>query len=342
MSSDRSRAHGGKPPVHPKTILFASTSILLSISTSANAFDEGQVLQRLDALEKENYELRQKVARLEASAPASSRDVNARHKATSAAMRVDAPKSVGRGFAGPYAGASIDTFSSFSPGAISTGQSFRGLGGGLLAGFNVVSDPLLLGLELRAHDALTKSDENTSYSTYNLTIPSWTAGGSCSFTPCPPNTSLTSALLSTVNGQYASVRQNFGGDVSIRPGFTIDDWLLFGRLGLGAQHFDATTTNYQSTTTCVEPVTSLSSDAHSWSESIIGCNKTQTQTSSSTSSGQDFLPYLAVGFGFERNFDKYFVRGEFGMNYIMYTRSDVGILTNFGEAQGTLSAGVRF
>jgi hypothetical protein len=121
----------------------------------------------------------------------------------------------------------------FTPYPLSAFDAIKGGKAGGLVGYNAVSGPILIGFEARAQYAFGE-DSYSSFSKFAQSLPLF--AGSC-FGGCLPNgVSMGDfALLQEVN--YSErVSRPFSGDLSLRAGAIFDDWLIYGRAGVGAEY----------------------------------------------------------------------------------------------------------
>jgi hypothetical protein len=220
----------------------------------------------------------------------------------------------------------------------------RGAAYSIALGYNVVRDDFLLGLEARASKSFSRAVQNDSsgwsIGPLPMILGSETCYGCSGVVPMfPAPTSYT--FGQQTHNRYA-FSKDYGFDLSFRPGVIINGFLLFSRVGLGIEHFTLNSESWTTTNNCTAPALQTTSSTYSWSMNLVGCNKFDNITAYTQKVTQAFLPYSIIGFGLEKNFDRYFIRGEFGMNYYMFARNSVSVPAGFGEFKASAGAGIRF
>ena len=322
----------------------------LANSSSVWALDEQALLRRLEAVERENATLKKRIAKIEhqearKSKPAKhaeSRAIVAANQTASIVIPEGAPQE--SGFAGFYGGVNAGGALTLSNPYSGNTSLLRGTNYTIAFGYNVVRGDLFLGLEARASKSFSRAVQNKSFGWLIGPLPmilgSETCYGCSGVVPMfPAPTSFT--FGQTTHNRYA-FSKDYGFDLSFRPGVIINDFLFFSRVGLGIEHFTLKSESWATTNNCTAPETQTTSGRDSWSMSLLGCNKMKNDNTYTNISTQAFVPYSTISFGAEHNFDRYFIRGEFGMNYYMFARNSVGIPAGFGEFAASAGAGIRF
>jgi hypothetical protein len=220
-------------------------------------------------------------------------------------------------YAGLTSGYEFQNNSSQATGAFSPLSSFERIQGerlGAIFGYNASSGPLLIGFEARAQYAFGR-DGGSRNSTFGQSLPAWI--GSCG-PSCLPNSIVPSAFALTSQSTYSEVVERpFIGDISMRAGVVFDDWLVYGRAGVGAEYSRMTSTSdNRGVVTCNVPVVTGiprgsvgPGGAGTYDYYVTGCGSTTSGASTATTTDR-FTPTVTLAGGIEKNFGQMFARAE--------------------------------
>ncbi len=189
-------------------------------------------------------------------------------------------------------------------------DSLRGPRFGAAAGYNVTSDRLLAGIELRGQYLNARNSASSLSGFGNPTLPHflgscWGCGQGPSATTWPGAISLNSSVL-----QNIEISRRWQADISVRGGVVIQDWLIFAKAGLGAEETRSVYTMDQSgSKTCNSPTVSAQQSGQMTNYYATGCSSIVSGPVTISTSWQ-LTPIAIFGMGVERNFGDYFARAE--------------------------------
>jgi opacity protein-like surface antigen len=187
---------------------------------------------------------------------------------------------------------------------------------GGLAGYNATAGSLLIGLEARGQYSFAKNSTENSYSAPGFSIPTRLEYLQCfgcaqSFLDNYPIPTGYNPLALNYDSHTQIVHSRpWQADLSLRAGFAIQDWLVFGKAGAGAEQSTTVTTNDSTGTKYCDPIlVRQRPEFNSVAIVAVGCNSIavgpKTVTTTTT-----YNPIALMGLGVERNFDRIFARAE--------------------------------
>ncbi|TXN23986.1 hypothetical protein [Methylobacterium sp. WL9] len=178
-------------------------------------------------------------------------------------------------------------------------------------GYNRTFDNVLIGVEARMKGSFGQTTQTATNQFYNFPV-------SLPFliTCCGgvPPASYPDFNLSSVTSTRSITSRLYGGDLAFRAGFVWDNWLLYGRFGVGADSIQTTRiTDNTGTVVCSNPILETGPAAFgspgNQATSVVGCGaRTAGQVTSKTIN--KLAPYATIGTGIEYSFGAYFVRAE--------------------------------
>lgn len=178
-------------------------------------------------------------------------------------------------------------------------------------GYNVTSGRLLVGIESRAQYQFGEAAGVLDYGSPGITLPYYF--GYCY--GCAAGTYQPGYPITLSYNQHYSekISRPFSGDLSLRAGLVFEDWLLYGRAGLGAEYNKRVTVNDQTgTKTCNNPTQTYVPSTRNPGAvdlTVTSCGSITSGTNITTTVTR-ITPIVSLAGGIERNFGAVFVRAE--------------------------------
>lgn len=309
-----------------------AVAIAISLSDSHASDTSDAVLQKIAAMEARIASLEAENRNYRAKLKRSNVDRSGQGAGSLAAMPNTPPRDFGASYAAYSPPPAKNAFDGAYVG-VTTGYDFRGAeqssanspfsltyadrieGGkiGGVLGYNLSSGVLVLGIEARAQYAF--GDDNHAYSAFTgRPLPAWI--GSCSGSCLQNGVSISSFSLPGQFSYSEVVKRPFSGDVSLRAGVAIDDWLIYGRTGLGIELSKTIqTSDSRGVTTCQSPVVTgvprgpVVPGFGSYDYYVTGCGAV-VSGAATISTATAWSPTVTLAGGIEKNFGPMFARVE--------------------------------
>lgn len=313
------------------------------LATNGPAIAQSALLARLNKLESEVASLRAQLARQNSRRGnkihdrSTSNQINPKISApASSAAASESGRSTSR-FNGTYISGHLGLVGSlknnvtsgvndpsydFSPKFNLDYSSLRGMSAGLSIGHNFISGNFLFGLEFAGQGLINSSDSQKIDLIGAYAEPLYRCGRSLVLNGCMwvPGTRI--ADKATIN-QTASV------EAVARGGVILGNTLAYSRIGIGVSPFSMVGRRTTIVTTCTD---------------FIGgtCLGTSNESSVAKQSKQAWLPYFVLGIGLEKNINRYFLRAEANVRYLVPATNNLGIRDQFIQYEVRLGGGLRF
>jgi opacity protein-like surface antigen len=244
-------------------------------------------------------------------------------------------------FAGAYAAvtAGYDVAGSADSGNVYSLLKGAKVGG--FAGYNATAGSLLVGLETRGQYSFARNSAESVYSAPGFSIPTTLQYHQCfgcdqSFLDNYPIPNYSPLALNYDSRTRILRSRPWQADLSLRAGFAVHDWLLFGKVGVGAEQSTTVITNDSSGTKYCDPVlVRQRPQFNSVAIVAVGCNSITSGPIKVTTTNS-YNPVALIGMGIERNFGRIFTRAEAELVAHLYPNS-----TYYTPALN-LSVGYRF
>jgi hypothetical protein len=214
---------------------------------------------------------------------------------------------------------------------------------GIVSGYNTTSGSLLFGFEARAQYNFNQTNAATTNAVPGQQLPYLYSAESCngcekSFIDNYPNYAPSNYWLSSSETQTVRLSRPWQIDMSIRGGVILQDWLVFGKVGLGMEASRTVSVDdYSASVVCNSPVTMRTRpNAYTVKDYIVGCGSPTTGGQITQTITNSINPTAIFGIGAERNFGNYFARAEAEMTAHLVSGS-----TYYTPAVN-VTAGVRF
>ncbi len=201
-----------------------------------------------------------------------------------------------------------------------TPSEIAGANVGGAAGWNFQNANFLFGFEARGLYSFAKTDHSDTSIGSPLVLPfqsgSCTSFGSnfCATNASAPRFSQPLTLQYAVSVTNRIEREQ-AFDVSTRFGGVVGDWLIFGRVGAGAEMIRVTqAVDTSASRLCNNPTSVVvPTGPNSGNSFVTGCGSISGGPGPTVQVLNAIAPYVTIGMGVEKNFGSYFARveGEF-------------------------------
>jgi hypothetical protein len=220
-------------------------------------------------------------------------------------------------------------------------DSINGTKSGLVAGYNATSGPLMLGFEARAMYNFNETSASATNTYPGQSLPwitssLWCGGCDKAFLDNYPINAYPYSISSS-NTQTVRLSRPWQTNFALRTGIIFQDWMIFGKAGIGVEASRVVNTNDSSASvTCTQPIAERRRpDPSTVQIATVGCAATSPGPITTTIANS-INPTAIFGIGVERNFGDYFARAEAEMTAHLVSG------TAYYTPEVNITAGYRF